>query len=199
MVSIFRDRCESKRRVYSSPFPDSLEKIQTQPGVGAEGRWPHPSQKATFPVLTRNDRETEQSYLIPTQTRRIRVMISSRQNLSEIGWLSEYTRRAKPYHTDLKTAANEADVSCGNEVLPRCQNSDLKPLSWYRLHRPLMLRAQRAPRVLTGGLWELKMPQACVLAFLPYKGIAALGKGRLKTEPCSLVMGLLYIRDCYFP
>lgn len=54
----------------------------------AECKWPHLSQKATFPVLTRNDRETEQSYLISTQTIRILVMILSQQNLSEIGWLN---------------------------------------------------------------------------------------------------------------
>lgn len=54
----------------------------------AEGKWLHLSQKATFPVLTRNYRETEQSYLISTQTIRILVMILSQQNLSEIGWLN---------------------------------------------------------------------------------------------------------------
>lgn len=53
----------------------------------AEGKWPHLSQKAAFPVLTRNDRETEQSYLISAQTIRILVMMSP-QNLSEIGWLN---------------------------------------------------------------------------------------------------------------
>lgn len=61
-----------------------------------------------------------------------------------------------------------------------------------------MLEAQRAPCV--ADRWPLGTQDATGMCscFLPYKGVSALGKGRLKAEPCSLVVRLLYIRDCYF-